>query len=68
MPIVEYVYNNVSVLPYSCAYVLICESDENRLLAESMLNTITRLMSDHVTALEQKNAEVCINSSHMQIR
>lgn len=43
---------------HSCAYVLICESDENRLLAESILNTITRLMSDHVTSLEQKNAEV----------
>jgi len=41
-----------------CAYVLICEADENRLLAENMLHTITRLMTEYVTSFEQKNAEV----------
>ena len=41
-----------------CAYVLVCELDENRLLAETVLALLTRLIRDHVTCLEQKNAEV----------
>ena len=38
--------------------MLICETDENKLLAESVLQNIARLMTEHVTSLEQKNAEV----------
>ena len=41
-----------------CAYVMVCELDENRLLAEYVLSLITRLIREHVTLLEQKNAEV----------
>ena len=40
-----------------CAYVMVCELDENRLLAEMVLNIITRLIREYVTSLEQKNAE-----------
>ena len=39
-----------------------CELDENRLLAETVLALLTRLIRDHVTCLEQKNAEVSNNS------
>ena len=46
--------------PPSCAYVLVCELDENRLLAESVLSLLARLIHDHVTTMEQKNAEVSI--------
>ena len=40
-----------------CAYVMVCELDENRLLAEMVLTNITRLIREHVTSHEQKNAE-----------
>ena len=36
---------------------MVCELDENRLLAEIVLAILTRLIRDHVTSLEQKNAE-----------
>ncbi|CAI7993822.1 AP-5 complex subunit sigma-1 [Geodia barretti] len=45
-----------------CAYVMICELDENRLLAEIVLAVITRLIRDHVTSLEQKNAEILLKA------
>ena len=37
---------------------MVCELDENRLLAETILTIITRLIKEHVTSLEQKKAEV----------
>jgi AP-5 complex subunit sigma-1 len=43
-----------------CAYVLVCELDENRLLAETVLALLTRLIREHVTSLEQKNAEILL--------
>ena len=43
---------------FRCAYVLICELDENSLQAEAVLPVITRLIVEHVTSHEQKNAEV----------
>ena len=42
----------------SCAHVIVCESDENRILAESMLNTIMKYLLEYVTSHEQGNAEV----------
>ena len=42
----------------SCAYVMVCESDENRILAEYMLNTIMKYLLEYVTLHEQGNAEV----------
>ena len=50
-----------------CAYVLVCELDENRLLAETVLALLTRLIREHVTSLEQKNAEVHIYYVHTYI-
>lgn len=38
--------------------MFVCELDENRLQAESILFTLTRLIQEHVTSYEQKNAEV----------
>ena len=43
---------------FRCALVLVCELDENRLLAESLLNTLTRLTNELITSHEQKIAEV----------
>ena len=43
---------------YSCAFVMILNSDENRILAESVLSTIIRIINDHVLSLEQRIAEV----------
>ena len=58
-----------------CAYVMLCESDENRILAEFVLNTIMKFFLEHVTSHEQGNAEVSesdtqvikINDSHWHI-
>jgi len=44
----------------SCAFVFVCELDENRLLAESTLSTLIKLIQEHVTSHEQKNAEVSL--------
>ena len=44
--------------PCSCAYVLVCERDENRIQAESILLALVKLIQEHVTSQEQKNAEV----------
>ena len=41
-----------------CAFVLVCDSDENRLLAESTLSLLVRLIHEHITSHEQKHAEV----------
>lgn len=41
-----------------CAYVMVCELDENRILAEFMLGMIMKFMQEHVTSHEQGNAEV----------
>ena len=48
-----------------CAYVLVCELDENRLLAEMVLATLVRLIQEHVTAMEQKNAEIILKAEKM---
>ena len=37
---------------------MLCESDENRILAEFVLNTIMKFFLEHVTSHEQGNAEV----------
>ncbi len=37
---------------------MLCESDENRILAEFMLNTIMKFFLEYVTLHEQGNAEV----------
>ena len=37
---------------------MVCELDENRILAEFMLSTIMKFMQEHVTSHEQGNAEV----------
>ena len=39
---------------------MLCESDENRILAEFMLSTIMRFFLEYVTSHEQGNAEVSI--------
>lgn len=49
-----------------CAYVMLCESDENRILAEFMLSTIMRFFLEYVTSHEQGNAEVSIIINHDQ--
>lgn len=41
-----------------CAYVLVCEVDENCMQAEAVLVVISRMVTDHVTSHEQENAEV----------
>ena len=54
-----------------CAYVMVCELDENRLLAGMVLTNITRLIREHVTSHEQKNAEASRTehiSNSIQIR
>ena len=40
-----------------CAYVLVCEPDENYMQAESVLTTISKLVEEQVTSQEQENAE-----------
>ena len=45
-----------------CAYVMVCELDENRLLAEVVLSLLVRLIREHVTSLEQKNAEILLKA------
>ena len=42
--------------------MMVCESDENRILAEFMLNTIMKLFLEYVTSHEQGNAEVSKSS------
>ena len=37
---------------------MVCELDENRILAEFILSTIMKFMLEHVTSHEQGNAEV----------
>ena len=37
---------------------MLCESDENRILAEFVLNTIMKFFLEYVTSHEQGNAEV----------
>lgn len=37
---------------------MICELDENCMQAEAILSAITRLVVEHVTSYEQRNAEV----------
>ena len=43
---------------------MVCEQDENRLLAEMVLAVISRLIREHVTSLEQKNAEASLTHTH----
>lgn len=38
--------------------MLICELDENYMQAEAILSAITKLVVEHVTSHEQRNAEV----------
>ena len=49
---------------FSCAYVLVCELDENRLQAEYVLSQIIRVVQESVTSHEQKNAEVSRIRTH----
>jgi hypothetical protein len=42
---------------------MLCESDENRILAEFMLNTIMKFFLEYVTLHEQGNAEVSESNS-----
>eukprot|EP00731_Ephydatia_muelleri_P010586 Em0005g1172a len=44
----------------SCAYVMICELDENRLQAESILALLVRLIQVHVVAGEQRTVEILL--------
>lgn len=37
---------------------MVCESDENRMLAEFLLSTIMKFIQEYVTSHEQGNAEV----------
>lgn len=43
--------------------MLLCELDENWMQAETILSIITKLVVEHITSHEQKNAEVstCLN-------
>lgn len=45
-----------------CAYVLVCELDENYMQAEGILSIIAKLVVEHVTSHEQKNAELMLKS------
>ena len=40
---------------------MVCELDENRLLAETVLLLLSRLIREHVTVMEQGNAEVIVD-------
>ena len=40
---------------------MVCETDENRILAEFMLSTIAKFIQEYVTSHEQGNAEVSNN-------
>ena len=46
--------------------MLVCELDENRLLAERVLALLMRLIREHVTLMDQKNAEVKFVPSEMR--
>ncbi len=50
-----------------CAYVLVCELDENSMQADSILTAIIKLVVEHVTSHEQRNAEVTSYSSQRMI-
>lgn len=41
-----------------CAYVLVCEVEENYMQAEAILVAIANLVAEHITSQEQENAEV----------
>ena len=43
---------------------MICELDENRLQAESILALLVRLIQVHVVAGEQRTVEVRVQQSH----
>ena len=42
---------------------MVCETDENRILAEFMLSTIVKFIQEYVTSHEQGNAEVSNNNN-----
>ena len=46
---------------------MICETDENRLLAENVLAILIKLVQEHVMSLEQRIAEVCCYTNTQQI-
>lgn len=48
----------ISMSLSSCAFVLVCEQEENRILAESILSFIVHYSHDHIMNMEQKSAEV----------
>lgn len=55
----------VCVILCRCAHVMVCETDENRILAEFMLSTIVKFIQEYVTSHEQGNAEVSNNNNIM---
>lgn len=50
-----------------CAYVLLCELDENWIQAETILSIITKLVIEHITSHEQKNAELMLKSEKIAV-
>lgn len=50
-----------------CAYVLICELDENTMQAEAVLSAITKLVVENITSHEQKNAELMLKSEKIAV-
>ena len=53
--------------PFSCAFVMICDSDENRLQADNVLTYIVLTIRDHFINMEQKMAEVTRDIYHWSI-
>lgn len=49
----------------SCAFVLVCEQEENRILAETILAFIVQYSHTHLMNMEQKMAEVKMCPLHM---
>lgn len=47
--------------------MLVCELDENYMQAEAILTAITKLVVEHITSHEQKNAEVSIQSCYTSV-
>ena len=61
MKIIRFPLEMPSFLLPSCAFVMICETDENRIQAENVLNLIIKYVIEHVNiTIDQKVAEIML--------
>ena len=63
-PVFYLFINFCNHLSFSCAFVMVCDSDENRLQADNVLTYIVLTIRDHVMNMDQKMAEVTQVISH----